>query len=325
MRFLLCHGPSAVGVLLNFIDEWLLPINKCLRKRKSERIAFEDLWQLFQPGDEVVRKVKATAVDYANRTHMVMRVLKSSGGRYRLPKQDLSAASAASEVPVLTTVNGLNPFMLDVHRIDFDGSKMVPVVHKIMIQPFSGTVDIKELDAYPIDYITDQNFKSALVDRGRKFAQYVTKIVHLQCKGIDLQTREQLDGQVIVDMGEYYNTPGIDVLAFVMPSGKDIMFETNDCSRGVECISGNHGCYHRSANYLHDEFMDDDLMELHMQEEAVFQWDTSRPSSTPQSSTLNDRDLLRCSYGVFAFMLRTRQWGKALSRLVLWKFVDAEQ
>ncbi|KAI1121218.1 hypothetical protein F5Y10DRAFT_288721 [Nemania abortiva] len=81
-------------------------------------------------------------------------------------------------------------------HIDFDGLKYGIVRDVFVFRPYEGEMDIRSLQAYPIQYATN----NTLLDRGRTFLQ-LTRISHKQYEGMTAgRSREEINSPVIIDM-----------------------------------------------------------------------------------------------------------------------------
>lgn len=211
-----------------------------LRGGLAERVAFEDLWMLFSTGDTIYSPSVRGGVIFrdGDTTHtaksryspQLFRVLGTKGG---LPFRKIFGTSQAvlddevfeshtlSELllpgmrqEVLTTRN------LDVHsyrrnkttytslhvlcfNIDFDGVRYGTVREFFLFKPFNGLMDIRGLEAYPVQYLKPQISRplnaeekkedsDPLLERGKRFLN-VTSVSHLSYEGLTVgQSREEV-------------------------------------------------------------------------------------------------------------------------------------
>ncbi|KAF2871440.1 hypothetical protein BDV95DRAFT_606882 [Massariosphaeria phaeospora] len=309
-----------------FFDSYLKPIASRLRQREAAKVRFADLWHLFRSDDEIVTK---RGLD--NGTMMAMRVLRTNGGRRHI-HPGVSPPFDSTPLPAdrVQPVNGMNPFSVHAWYIDFDGTSLSPVRRRFVIQPYTGERSITDLDVYPIKYAKDPTkLKETLIDRGKKFVKFATapSASYCECKGEELGTKEELNDKVIVDMKEYGKDDTLP--SYTEPDALD-MSETSTCDRGLECTLGPE-CYHTTTKILHDQYTDKTAMKDYVAEQPLFQHLTGKENRDPPK--LQDNDYAICTYRLFAYKLRSRDWveihidsvqdatvideGKGFERLVL--------
>jgi len=239
-----------------------------------------------------------------------MRILMTAGGRRAImPK--LPAPVFPTPVKLLIPedtiepINGINPFCIYAYYLDFNGSRLVPVRRRIVIAPYSGERNIMDLDVVPVNYASDT--AEMLRTRGEKFIKFVTSLIapYVDCKGLELCTREELNDKVIVDMKGYLGSNPGDMPTFQEPEELDIS-ETSDCYKGADCDYGSFSCYHRSE-IVHDQMFDLAAYREYVEDKPVF-----HPLSGTQNAGPRELpDFSICYYRVFAYKLRSREWGES--------------
>jgi hypothetical protein len=145
-------------------------------------------------------------------------------------------------------------------------------------------------------------------ERGKKFYEFVTAkaVPYVDCTGINLETREEINDKVIVNMKSYFNADTMTTRSFHPPGALDVS-ETSDCSRGVDCpFIGDYEsrCYHRQAKIIVDQLSDMEAYQTYIDEKTI------EFTAVPQcvdDSWLPDFTI--CHHRDFAYKLRSREWG----------------
>ncbi|KAI4608845.1 hypothetical protein J4E83_008884 [Alternaria metachromatica] len=291
----------------DLFDNYLLPGHMEFRERKAKKVRFCDLWHLFHTGDLVVTKRSTNLDGTETKGRLGMRVLMTAGGR-RVIMPKLPAPVFQSPVHLLTStdkiepINGTNPFCIYTYYLDFNGSRLVPVRRRIVIAPYHGERNVSDLDVIPMEYAA--GVADMLKERGKRFVETVSASIapYVDCKGLELVTREELNDKVIVDMKGYFGTNPSDIPSFLEPEELDLS-ETSDCRQGKECSYSCVSCYHRSP-VVHDQTTDLETYQEYVNEKPVF-----NPLSGASSAGLVDpSDFSICHYRVFAYKLRSREW-----------------
>jgi hypothetical protein len=297
----------------DLLENYLLPVHLKFRERRAEKIQFHDLWHLFQIDDLVVTKTNKSQEEKISSSVRGMRVLLTRGGRRVIhpvfPPPLVSSTRSASLVgreDALSPVNGINVFSIYAFYLDFDGFDWIPVRERFIIAPYSGERKITELEVYPIKYAS--NMEERLQKSGKKFYELVTAKIapYVDCTGHDLNTREELNDKVIVDMKSYFNTHTGDMPDFFAPGPPD-MSETSDCFMGLKCselggISGAR-CYHRSTKIIVDQASELNTYRDYIDGRAEF-------NILPCDVDTWEPDFTICHHRVFAYKLRSREWGE---------------
>ncbi|KAL6410848.1 AAA family ATPase [Ilyonectria robusta] len=183
-------------MLLEFVEKYLhekVTLFDRLKKGLEDKIAFEDLWMLFDTGDTIYSPyveggvvLKHHEESHTTKTRYVpqaFRVLSTAGGlpwrRTLAPKQsdpgdDILGNPFFSKWPIKGLRHAALPEMQDgipsaqrnkdkfapLHvvcfNIDFNGVKYGPVHEIFSFRPYDGLVDITSLEAYPIQYLKTQ-------------------------------------------------------------------------------------------------------------------------------------------------------------------------
>ncbi|KAF2122822.1 hypothetical protein BDV96DRAFT_561438 [Lophiotrema nucula] len=291
--------------LLEFMNQYLKPVTEKIRSRETDKVRFPDLWHLFRSGDEIVTKqFGSNDQDKA----MAMRVLRTNGGRRHI-HPTTAPSFDSTRLPELEDriqpVNGVNPFVVHAWYLDFDGSHLTPVRKRVVIQPYVGERNITDLEVHPIKYAPNyMELRASLIARGKRFVRIVQSPTtsYCDCHGEELDTKEELNDKVIVDMKEYdrlHSLPG-----YTEPDALD-MSETSNCPQGLNCTSGPE-CYHNTAKIVHDQYAEKAAMKAYIDSQTIFQQFSS--ASQREKLVLEEDDFALCNYRLYAYKLRSRDW-----------------
>ena len=168
-------------LIVNFIDTDLKDI-QTLRHQISNstlrKIAFDDLWHLFNPGDLII------ASDQGH--YHAYRVLHVSGGRPAfatdgyLDVGDDDDRKPASESQRNWTRSN---FSIDCFSICFDGEEIEAMPQQIPIKEFGGERAITDLAVFPLKFVKDEAVRKSLVKRGKRFKE-VASVAHQRYTGL---------------------------------------------------------------------------------------------------------------------------------------------
>jgi hypothetical protein len=210
-------------------------------------------------------------------------------------------------VDAIAPVNGINPFCIYAYYLDYNGSQLVPVRRRFIIPPYPNERPVTELPVFPIAYADD--LQDVLKQRGAKFKEYVEArpAKYLDCKGLELRTREELNDKVIVDMKGYFSTAPENTPKFQYPDPPDIS-ETSDCFMGNECV-GLAACSHQKVHIILDQWSDVQIFTDYVEGRPEFTAITEAHVAQPQKET----NFEICYYRLFAYKLRSREWGMYLA------------
>jgi len=113
--------------------------------RDSRSIEFEFLWSLFVPGRQIVLQNTSAAVDWP-------------------------AVVKSYEVQI---EKGVPMWVVKVTHTGFNGHKFGTVQASFKFESFSGTVDITQLPAYPLEYCPHRDqLTQAMTERGKRYEEY---------------------------------------------------------------------------------------------------------------------------------------------------------
>jgi len=294
----------------NLIDSIILPVHLKFRERSSPSILFQDLWHLFQTDDLIVDRMHTQSAGTSLSNVKCRRVLITRGGRRVLhpsfppPLIPWAGSFLEKEEEPLAPINGINVFAIYAYYLDFDGSVWRPVRERFIIHPYSGERKITDLDVYPIKYAYKTEEK--LQARGKRFHDLVTAktVPYVDCTGIDLDTKEDINDKVIVDFRSYFNSEMTELDPFNPPGAMNIS-ETSDCYAGLECSSAGmteSRCPHRKQRISPDQTSDLEVYQAFVYGKVEF-------NSVPYDLKLWVPDFAICHYRIFAYKLQSRDWG----------------
>ncbi|KAK1750914.1 hypothetical protein QBC47DRAFT_392881 [Echria macrotheca] len=202
-------------MFLAFVDKYLAKqislFNRLRRGETIQEISFENLWMLFDIGDLVFspardgqqwehNRIKSPSRRYAPQAY---RVMATSGGMPSTTAYSYFHRQAALNEQTMSVTprrirNTYTELYVHCYYIDFDGIKYGLVSEIFTFRPFEQTVEIRNLQAYPVHYVA--GLSDRLLERGGVFLD-MTKISHMRYEGLTVgRSREEISSPVIVDM-----------------------------------------------------------------------------------------------------------------------------
>lgn len=174
-----------IRLLVQLMDEYLsdlITIRRNIVSGKLKKIAFKDLWLLYQTGDLVVS---------SRSDRQAYRVVQVSGGRplmaqsLDLPgKDEPYVGEVDQDSPDINNRSRNSPFTINLVNLESDGQKLGPVQHQVIVREFDDEIAIRKLEVYPLNLAKDSNqVKEDLVERG-KFFVTLAKIAHMRHSGL---------------------------------------------------------------------------------------------------------------------------------------------
>ncbi|KAK8087784.1 hypothetical protein PG997_002745 [Apiospora hydei] len=308
--------------LLSFIDSYMAKKRKYLMSDQCREISFADLPLLFNPGDIVIAKHLKQAY----------RVIKVDCTRHRVKNRDKGGLDFWKDETEAEFAD--NPIFVSCVYLDFDGTSIGPVPRIFAFPGFRGKKQVTSLPIYPIQHSRDVELRDNLVQRGKTFLK-VAGIKHMHYTGLAMETRDEIDSQVVIDFEEAFTrfpqwmprvrhiadcSPAKLLDSKANPSLDDEADETVGIYREAqkslelpcvkECCTGE--VVHRDE-YVENRRMEDYIV-AHMNEAGSV---LPSVAVTPRAlkdidehPTLTDEDFLIMSYRVFGFVLRSRKWHK---------------
>lgn len=180
--------------LIDFMETDLRAL-KNLEEGSVKRIAFSELWHIFQPGVEVINRAGEKPVG-------ARRVLHTTGGRpYLSPPEDndMMTGKKAPAKWYYEPPEKSSDFIVNCFQIDFNGYAFGPIAESFNIEKFDGLKDITELRIYPLRFAENETtVREMLLDNGKKFLD-VCKTGHVLYHGPNLHEKEEINSEVILD------------------------------------------------------------------------------------------------------------------------------
>ncbi|RSL48873.1 hypothetical protein CEP54_012700 [Fusarium duplospermum] len=204
-------------LLKDLIEMELAPsIGLCQRIKDGvvEKIAFEDLWFLFQPGDMLYFKShshdqlgKAYAVtggQQRKRSRTKEEVIEMGGPMPRIndPENDIPVIHQAGR-------GTWTPLIVDYYTMEFDGYHVGPVCGRRQIRHYAGERKITDLPVYPLRFHKKrEEMIQQLTARGKMYcSSYGHKSYRGSTTPIELgRSPEEIQGDIYVDFQDYYRT-----------------------------------------------------------------------------------------------------------------------
>lgn len=297
---------NELNCLIEFMDHYIKDKKKYLESSSCQKVLFSDIWHLFKPGDEVMEGKLPQAYRVVS--------VNSKKHRFKRPRWISDAK---------VTIN-YGPVTVHCVYIDYDGKRLGPVSKHFTIQEYEGEQNVTSLPVYPLRFHKEIN-REGLVARGKIFLE-TAGVKHMHCAGLTLDTRDEVDSQVMIDFEEALLrqeswAPSIENLADAAPDSEVENKEesANDCD--LRCC--------KSEIHHNDSYVDRDRKEsfIESQYSAVSQRHSSLtivPRSLQEARGDNlpsQEELLIMSYRVFGFILRSRKWGMVFC-LYLYSFKE---
>ena len=287
--------------LVSFIDDYINPLRAYFKYPKLVR--FQELWYLFPLGSLIYVKEKSIP-------QKIWKVIQARGGRKYLS----SAGEEGWE-------DKYSPFILNCCHLDYDGSKFVRVFHKFEVDRFTELQLVSSLPIVPLSVAEREHTieLEACTTRGKQFLA-CTKPSYLFYEGRSLNRTpegvefykpssdgvglsrvhsEIVESQVMVDFER-----ALQAMPDWSPAGSEL-----------ERISMNTGELDDPQDSRNEKQDDDgvwaDRIEREFLDKEEEQWQNWDKSGGQPSRN----DLLLFPERVFAFVFRTRSWGKRVSEI----------
>ena len=337
----LADSPEALRdlcCLIEFIDVELRPVADSYCNMTSQKIPFCDLWHLFKPGDLVYGPSGNRTFDFIFRDGVritqgapndafqeVWRVASATGGRPHLQAKGKRRREEIPDVPGLR--NTIDPFYITAIFVDFNGTRYVNQSFEFSILPFDGERDITSLELYPLRYASQvDELKDKWKSRGEAFREYTTfKYRYYAGKtlvsppngpfppGLDYPKHaENIDSQVVIDFGEAFAAhPEWRPLWQTFTQNHDVA--SGKVSEDYPTSYWEDSARKRLDYQVEDDIYDDRHIDTKLMEEYVerdpFLRDYLRTRSFPNDA-LDESHLMLLPNRVFAFVMKSRKWGR---------------
>lgn len=174
---------SHLGCLLDFVNKnlaGLIELRDDVKSGKVEKIAFDDLWHLFKPGDLVLSSRRGR--------EQLHRVYFVTGGRL-IPHPPPKGRRA--EIPIDTWT----ALRVDTYTMAFDGDQVGPIGESWEFNHYLGERLVTELPIYPAQlHPNTESLLARMEARGRKF---VKSLGHKHYEGLaEKETRGENDEDI---------------------------------------------------------------------------------------------------------------------------------
>ncbi|KAK5651408.1 hypothetical protein OQA88_12496 [Cercophora sp. LCS_1] len=300
-----------LGVLMQFLDNDIQGKFDYVRSEQCQRVTFTDVWYLFRPGDEVIDQGRKQVYRVTGVTSSAHKVIP--------PWKNYSSASAKSNE---------TPIMIDCVHVDFDGKLLGPVGKSVQIPRFEGEKPISSLPVYPLRLIENrkvisgsnqQSFREWLIARGKMFVD-VLSVKHMNYNGFTLDTRDEVDGQVMVDFEEAFANEEKEATNEKRrnkwrPAIQSLIGAEQEETEDIECTAG---CCTRervlkdsyAEKKRNEDYINSLIPEELGREPPVTIYPQALRDLKASGETLADAEFIVMSYRVFGFILRSRKWAK---------------
>lgn len=306
---------SYLGYLLGFMDKTVIARRNHVQGTGCQKVSFRDLWFLFNPGDEVVRRDGRQVykvIGVVNPTHRA-----SSKNILSFDDEDASRY-----------------FQVSCVFVDFDGKRIGPVSITFVIKAFAGERSVDSLEVYPLRFHKSadsrENFRLSalpnsqllrcqLIERGKKFFQ--AACMRLENTYYDGPTADgdEVESQVVIDF-ETALSSGKNFDEGRAPKLESLLSDTSDSSTssaGKKADMCSAACcgeeYVFDDSFVdklrRDEYIDTLIPKTYARLPSVAIYPRALEDTTGENA-LTDDEFLLMTYRVFAFVLRTRKWGK---------------
>lgn len=307
-----------LGCLIGFMDKTVTGRRKYAQGIGCQKVSFRDLWYLFNPGDEVVRRD-------GRQVYKVTGVMNP-----------MHRASTKNILFSFDDEDASRYFQVSCVFVDFDGKRIGPVSITFVIKAFAGERSVDSLEVYPLRFhkntgscddfrpsISDsQPLRQQLIQRGRKFFQ--AACMRLENTYYDGPTADgdEVESQVVVDF-ETALSSGKNFGEGRAPRLESLLSDTGDGStsspgnKADKCPAACcHGEYVFDDSFVdklrRDEYIDSLIPKTYARLPSVAIYPRALEDTTGENALADDEFLLM-TYRVFAFVLRTRKWGKLSS------------
>ena len=262
----------------------MFDLRRDIKDRTLTHIAFQDLWHLFELGQEVMT---------SDADPQVYRVIRWTGGRPDFQSRAHDLSNTRSE-PRSST------FIVDVVYLDFDGSLYSPVQQTFAIRKYDGERAISNLSVFPLVFDPDHKLiREELVARGNRWLQLARADywAHKSYKGPTVGEQPiEVDSQIIVDM-----KAGMVAFDQNMPQIGGLNLTPHNTG---ETHAEEQGPFDGSE---HDDIHQDHDLDLQL-ESAFLDEHQSWLVATVEPGDIEDEDKILLPSRVYAFALRLRKF-----------------
>ncbi|KAF6816386.1 AAA family ATPase [Colletotrichum sojae] len=300
-------------VLVSFMDKYIFPLRRALRENDDVKVSFRELWHLYTPGTIVY--VKDSSVP-----QKLWRVIQVIGGTVRLrldappPPRGVHVVNSSNYLKLggATGENRTPAFTLDCYYVDFNGTNYVRVLKSFAIDEFQGFVHVQGLPILPLHVATSEGLVdiNAMQERGTEFISY-TQQSYCYFRGRSVSYEP--NGQVL-RRPEGGTVGSVAVLSESIESPVVVDFERcfNTLPDWKPCrVSKELTVLYPDARLPPPPYDDDRVWDLRMAEQVLNYTDQTQSIEIYGRHPPSEDDVLLLPNRVFAYVLRTRRWGKS--------------
>lgn len=315
-----------LGCLIELIDTRIIKKMESIRDGREHKISFRDLWYLFQPGDEVIQRD-------GRQIYRVVEVIN--------PEHRVSARNFLIDYDEDDTTKF---FKLNCVYVDFDGRRFGPVTKVFVIKSFAAERAVDSLEVYPLrfhrtkspsseaqqneDAAGWQSVRQDLIDRGKRFFRAARmKLVNTFYSGLTA-AGDEIESQVVIDF-ETALSSAENIGPEIAPQIESVLSDANDNAsiNSSNCFIGCEGFCCEGQNVLDDSWIDEQRKAEYVTSLVPQSFTTTKLPSvavhprrlddTTGDNALTDAEYVLMTNRVFAFILRTRKWGKFAPLMLL--------
>ncbi|KXH43418.1 hypothetical protein CSIM01_11928 [Colletotrichum simmondsii] len=302
-----------LGVLVSFIEKYLVPLGNALQRPVDFRVHYQELWHVFKPGSIVY--VKDPAVP-----QKLWRVVQGKGGQRPLNRQT-STQNAHFQLGGALNASRPLPFVIECYHIDFDGIQFIRVFKDFKFEMLRDLTSIRSLPIIPLSIAERDGFIdiAGCKTKGQDFISY-TKWSYSYYRGQSLiyepegtvlrrPERGAITSAVLIS--EVVESPV--VVDFHRCLQEVPGWKPGRSSRGswglADVTGGQKGSLIDDLSLINPPGVDDDRMwDARMAEEVLNYTDQSQPVEVYGREPPEGDETILLPNRVFAFVLRTRQW-----------------
>jgi len=287
--------------LTSFMDGYLKPT---MTIGQFGHAFFSDLWFVYPARSLIYVKDKKVP-------HKIWKVIQRTGGRWgQIPSGKRIVDKNDGEWS-----QSFSPFVIDCFHLDYDGNRYVQTYRQIEIDHFEGALSVLSLPVIPVDIAE----KAGLIDprdlvaRGEEFVkctgpshrQYVGRNQIIRPNGAKLYEMD-------ADVPENATRHAEWIDSEVMVDFERALQEMPSWRPGISDLK-----LYKQLHQVqqHDKAFDgleiDDVWDSMMSQRVMYEeWNKIHKWSKERMNPTQEEDLLLLPERVFAFVFRTRKWGK---------------
>ena len=287
--------------LVKFMDHFITPVMS-KRYTETDTVYYSELWYTFPAGSLIYIKHK-------NVPQKMWRVIQRTGGKPDLEPSRRYRYNDDGQQDSRNT--GLSQFVIDCYHLDFDGSRYLPIFRRISIKRFDGVELITALPVFPLEAAEAGGYidVDAMLQRGQDFIE-CTRPTHRDYTGRnELQQpngKDMADRDTLLPENASRHSEWIDSEVMV------------DMERAIHAVpawrptTSEFRAFQNEVNYEIFEHVDLDSVWDKKSTGRFINRETVKWQKMDRDHPPTEReDLLLLPGRVFAFVFRTRKWGKS--------------